>query len=459
MELSVLIIYLILCCLLGFFRVPAIKSFKDYALGSIQFSTLPLSLSMVAALVDSGTVVGSVGASCDNGIVYILPKAFIILKWWLFAKCLSIGFDFLKKKNCISLADIMTVFYGRVGTFCATIGLIQYFFLLGAIYKASGDVIETYVGIPIVYGAAIIACAVTLYSIFGGVHAVVTTDIIQFVIFITILPCIVILGIMNFDVANMISNIPNDRLTISTDQYPSFLSQILYVIVPTTGFDTIQRFLMCKDKAQVKGVSRYTGYIYCVFAIMMCTVGLLSSGLGAQGDNAIFFFLNSVVPASLHPLILVSFLAVFMSTASAFLNSISVILIRNVCSPMFKSFENTKKLPIVQAILGIIVSLAAFSTIFTNKKIIEILWMLDSFWDPLISAPLVMGLIGYTVRADQFKYVVITSLVGIFTSMYFIGVGSIITWAVSVLVSLSTIIILRNKTETTSGTKIKYESI
>ncbi len=447
MQPTILITYLLPYFILVFFRGPAIKTFSQYALGGLHFPTYILTLSTVACQINWGSILAVVDVASNDGIIFMVSMVFIVFKWLLFGKCISNGLDNLKQHQCVTLPDIMNVFYGKIGALCATLGLIQYVFFLGALYKILGSVIEKYLGIPIIYGSSIVAVAVTIYSIFARVNIVVATDVVQLIIFLTILSFLLIFGVTQLDLNVIFKNIPSEKLTIKPHQYYDLLNQILYVLVSVTGFDTIQRLLMCKDKVQVKNLCKYSGFICFIFGMTMSVIGLLSSALGAREDNSIFFFFNRVIPSDFHPLIVVSFLATIMSTANAFLNSINIILMKNVFSRIcdIEAADIRKKLPIIQTVLSLLVSGIAFSTVFINKATNEIFYLVDSFWDPLISIPLVMGLIGYTITQSQFKYLVIICSIIILVCTYYIGLGSIATWSLSVVSSLISIIFLRNQ--------------
>lgn len=440
-----LIFYLILCFVLGFFRIPKIKSLKEYALGNNQFSTWVLSFSLIATLIGPELVMGVAEKSYALGIVYIIPLCLIVFRWWFLANGLGNSLILLKQHKCMTLVDIMHLFFGSTGRFLCAGSVIIQFLILGILYKTAGIVLERYSGISMMNGALIIAISIALYSIFGGIHAVVITDVVQFFIFMTILPCILLIGFYNIDFSTVMNDIPYEKAHVTHDDVPLLLSLIIYGIIPSTGFPFIQRGLMCENKMQLKKVFNITGIICFFFMLLIATSGFLALSISPdiKSDDAIFAFIEKSVPPQIFGFIAISFLAIIMSTASSLLNSANVIIMKDIFEPIFPKLKNSKTELFITQIIGIFVVIISFFTIFIDKKIIDMFWTIENFWDPIVSIPLMTSLFGYRIPMGKFKYVIITSLTSVLIARYFHTDFDTITWSVGVIVSLITIIVLR----------------
>ncbi len=75
----------------------------------------------------------------------------------------------------------------------------------------------------------------------------------------------------------------------------------------------------------------------------------------------------------------------------------------------------------------------------------DMLWLMDNFWDPIVSAPLVLGLLGIRVKARNFKYVVFAALITVCTARAIHGNFDTVTLSFGIVASISTMFILRDK--------------
>ncbi len=439
--------YLTLCIFLGFFRIPKMKSLKDYSIGSTRFSTAVLTFSMIATAIGPIETMGEAEKSFSLGIVFVITSFLSIIHWGFFGRLLAPSLSYFKQNKCITLVDIMNLFYGKWGRYICTASVVLSIALLSIFYKSAAIILQKYLNIPLVHGAAIITIAIAMYSIFGGIHAVVITDTVQFFIFMTVIPLIFFLGFQNVDIPQTLNNVPYEKLHITTNDIPLLISFLIYGLIPTTGWPFIQRALMASNSNQVKKIFDITGVFTCIFYLMMGCIGLIAAGINPeiQSDDALLFFIDEVVPSSLMGFVAVSFLAIIMSTASSFLNATTVIIIKDVITPNFPSLNSNKKQLILTKLVGVIIAFASFGMIFVKDHIMDMLWMLDNFWDPFVSIPLVMALLGIRIKKDNFKYVLISALTAVLTARAFHDAFDTFTLSIGVIASIFSILYFKDK--------------
>ncbi len=439
--------YLTVCMMLGFFKVPKMRSLKDYAVGPAQFSTAALTLSMIAAAIGPGETMGEAEKSFSLGMVFVFSAVLQVIHWWLMGYIMAPSLKSLQFHGCITLVDIMKSFYGKWGKYVCTSNIILDIALLSIFYKASAQVLEKYLNIPFLHGAALITVAISVYSIFGGIHAIIITDVVQFFVFMIVIPGIFFLGFQNIDIPTTWNNIPYEKTHISMSDIPLMISFLIYGLIPTTGFPYIQRALMAKHGNQLKTIFTATGIFSSIFYLMMGVIGLLVSGMNPeiQSDDALFFFIDQVVPSSFMGCVAISFLAIIMSTASSFLNASTVIIIKDIITPAFPKLNNNKAQMFLTKFAGVIVAFASFGMMFVKDHIVDMLWTIDNFWDPFVSVPLVMGLLGVRIKPENFKYVLMSALAGVLISRAFHGEFDTITLVFGVISSISAMLFFRDK--------------
>jgi Na+/proline symporter len=366
---------------------------------------------------------------------------------------LASSIAYLKMNNCYTLVDIMRLFYGKWGKYVCLASLLMSIAIMSVCYKAAAIVLERYLHIPFVYGAAIITITVAIYSAFGGMHAITITDVLQFFIFIIIIPAVFFIGFQNIDFKAVIHDVPDAKMHINADNIGIFLSLLLYQIIPVTGFPYIQRGLMSSDARQVKSVFFTVGISASIFALMLCTIGMVVAGLNPDihGDDALFYFIDNTVPSSIIGFVAVSFLAIIMSTASSFLNSITVIIIKDIITPVFPKMAANDKQLMLTRFSGMIIAIAAFGMLFVKDQIIDMLWTMDNFWDPFISIPLIMGLMGMRIKKENFQYVVFSALAAVLIARAFNGSFDTVTLCAGVFVSALMMLVFRDRSITNTS--------
>ena len=71
--------------------------------------------------------------------------------------------------------------------------------------------------------------------------------------------------------------------------------------------------------------------------------------------------------------------------------------------------------------------------------------MMDNFWDPFVSIPLIMGLMGVRIKHENFKNVVFAALAAVLTARFFSDDFDTITLSAGVFVSAIMMLIYRDK--------------
>ena len=439
--------YLFLCMLLGFIRIPKMQNLKDYALGSSQFSTSILILSMIATFVDPFCTTGIAERGYSMGFLFALPLLGIVVIWTVMANLMAKAIGYLRANNCMTLSDILCFYYGKWGKYVCVLTILPAIAILSIFYKSAAFILEKYLNMPFEYAAIIVTTVIALYSIFGGIHAVVITDVAQFFIFITVLPAIIIYGFINLDIPSAWNAIPDEKIYISSEDMPMFISLIIQNLMPLTGLPFIQRTLMCKNRRQVKVMLNVSGVFACVFLFGMAIIGMIVYGMNPniKSDNALFYFIDQAVPPYIIGFVVVSFLAIIMSSASASLNAVNVIIIKDIITPIFPSIKNTNKELLVAKVIGIVIVVLSFNMIFVKDHIFDMLWTINNFWDPFITVPFVLGLAGIRIKSQNFKYVVIISTISLMIARYFHDSFDTITLCAGVGASAISIFIFRDR--------------
>lgn len=439
--------YLGLCLLIGLMKFPKIKTLRQYAMGTSSFSTLILSLSMMAALIGTADTIGTAEKGFSMGAVFIITSVIQFARWYLMGKFVGPSIPYMRVRGCITLVDMMYFMYGKLGRILGVTSIFCEVFLLAIYYKAAAFILERYLGIDFKYAAFAITVIVAMYSVFGGMNAIIITDVLQFFIFVVCFPIIFIIGVMSIDISSLFKSLPMEKTHITEDNLVDLFTMSVFTLVPPVALSYIQRLLMCEGEKQAQLVCQVTGLFSTFFIFMMGTIGLISYGMNPdlKSDEALFYFIDYSVPPFIIGFVAISFLAVIMSTASSFLNSINVVIMKDIVTPLFPVVKKKKFELLITKIIGFLVVVVAYNMIFVKEHVLDTLWMLCNFYDPFITIPLLMALGGCRIKNQHYKYVVIITLTSLMIAYYFHGNFDTLTFTVGTIVSIISTFAFRDR--------------
>ncbi|MFC1771656.1 sodium:solute symporter [Candidatus Margulisiibacteriota bacterium] len=384
-------IYILISILIGFFAYSKSKKANsaDYFIAGRALSWVHLGFTLFATWFSTFAILGSAGFHYKNGISWFLVQGFIataapLLVWFIGKKVWLLG----KKKGHITQGDMIAGSYhsSKLHYIVAVISLIALlpYCLIQLVGIGKILAVSTNNLVPYWAGVLIATLAIGLYSFFGGMKAIVWTDVLQGLIFGAILLfgcCIVVIEsgglIKGFSIA--IQKQP-DLFTFHSDTAGNFLTLL---IIWTLGFVTLphmfQRFYMAKSAKTIgRSITLSVVLGFLLVSIPTMIIGLLSVGLIdsiKDTDTLLPVLFAQYAPLTL-PLLVLGIFAAGMSTIDSQLLCASSIIIRDILGPFLKkrNLEINEKVggKIVIVSLITIVTIIALSPISRQSSIIVI---------------------------------------------------------------------------------------
>jgi len=409
-------VYLILCLLIGLYKTTKIKNIRDYAIGNKEFSIMVIISTIYATHVSANQVIAKVEQIYNVGMVFagalfFMPVAWILVKN-IFAK--NIG----NFEGCISISEIMHRLYGKSGLIVTNI--ITVIFSIGIVavqVTAIGYLFNFFFNISYFMGVLIGFGILTTYSMLGGVRAVALTDVFQFLIFFVALPLVA--GKAYFDAGgyyNIINRLPDSHKVITQDSSSvvTFLSFVFFATLPSVGGPYAQRLLMAKSRKQL-----LQSYNVLIFASVFLALILFILGFSIkviypniEAKTAFYHFMLDLPPIFIGFMV-AGMLAVTMSTADSWLNSLSVTIAHDIIKNSYYNITEKQELYIARfftffcGVLAVILALK-------SKEIFKLILMSQAFNYPITLIPLCAGMLSFR-----------TNYISFLTSVFF-GLASVI---------------------------------
>lgn len=404
----IIIVYLLIVMGTGLWAGRNIKSLTDYAVAGRSFGAIVIFFTLSASFIGGGFSMGNAER------VFLVGIANIVALWGFSFKELWVARYVAprmgKYSNAISVGDIMAIHYGQFAkVFSGFFGFILCAGILGAQIGATGYIFNVFLGIDRLWGIAIGCGIVITYAVFGGMRAVVWTDVIQFLILAVGIPLTLVFGVIQAGgVAAVMDAVPSSHFGLPTEPMALIALASLFltfVLGETLVPPYLQRLLIGKNPKQVARGTLYSGLFSIPFFAITGLIGMVALALNPElnPNLAMPYVIQQSLPLVLQGVVAAAVLAIIMSSADSFLNAASICFMNDVLKPLTPANEspalNLRLARLVTLVVGVLAVVFAISI----ESVLDILIYSYNFWAPLILVPLVAGIMG--CRATPVRFI------------------------------------------------------
>lgn len=351
-DLSIFVFYLIFMLGVGFYFLRKNKSKEDYFVGGRSMSASHIGLSVVATDVGGGFSIGLGGLGFAMGLSGSWMLFTGLLGAWLSAVLLIPRiYPLAQKHNFLTFPETLSIHYNKkVALAAGVISFIGYLgFTSSQILAGAKLASATFPAITISNAAIIMGVIAVVYTVIGGIKAVIYTDTIQWLILMVGLIFIGLpIGYNQIGGWEAIQNyVPHNFISLTNVSFVQIFNWLI-TIVPIwfVGMTLYQRIYACKDVHTAKKAWRIAGlFEWPIMAFMGVTLGLFArvafeqgmfTGVG-YGPNSgmdaelgLPLLLSNILPVGLMGLMMSAYFSAIMSTADSCLMAASGNLITDV---------------------------------------------------------------------------------------------------------------------------------
>jgi len=252
---------------------------------------------------------------------------------------------FYIRSRVATLPDFLEKRYSRASRdFLAVLSIFSAVFIhIGFSLYAGAVVLKGMFGFDIGWSIALTAILTGLYTIVGGLLAVVVTESVQTVVLIAGAACVVVFGLIAAGGwGGMAAAVEPVKLTVlrTAAETPSLPWYAVLLGYPIIGLwywcadqTIVQRVLGAKDERHARLGPLFAGFIKILPVFLFVLPGVIAAALVKQGKLPAFadsadtysVLINGLLPAGLKGVVAAALLAALMSTVSGALNSISTL--------------------------------------------------------------------------------------------------------------------------------------
>ncbi|MEM9158285.1 MAG: sodium/solute symporter [Verrucomicrobiota bacterium] len=340
-DLTIVAVYLIAVTFVGIWigRKNA-KTQEGYFLGNRQFNWVMIGFSLFATNVGMGMFVGGTGKAYQIGIAAVTPELFgglgltisaiVFIPLYLRSNITTLP-QFLERR----FATPAKLLYGSafVALAIITSPLTMYTGSIATLTLFNFEINATNIWLA----SLAIASTVGLYSVLGGLTAVVITDMIQVIVMVIGALLVAIIGLITVGGPNeFFTSLPEDNLEllrpIDDPHFPwhamvtgQLLASCLWAF---SNITMLQRVLGAKELENAqKGMLVGAGMK--MFALILFVIpGMIAAQLypGINPDTAYSELTRNLLPVGLSGLVLAGMIAALMSSADSGINALASIV-------------------------------------------------------------------------------------------------------------------------------------
>ena len=344
------------------------KSKKDYFLAGRKMGTFPLTLSTMATQLSAISFISApafVGLRPDGGMVWLsyefgVPIAMLFLMVYVLPALYRSGvvsiYDYLERRFDLSTRLLISIVFQ-----------VSRSFGTGVTIYATAIILNSVMGINFLTSIAIIGVITIIYSLQGGMKAVVYSDTIQMILIFFGIITIAIFALYNLGgVDNFLANVDTQRLTVLRTQSLGFNGDewgllpmifggfVLYASYYGCDQTQAQRTLSAKNESTVRRILLLNGLARFPIVLLYCTAGLILGTFATlnpeflaqidpeRPDTLVPLFIVNYLPHGIIGALVVALLAAAMSSLSSVVNSLSAVSIEDYVRLTGKELEQDR---------------------------------------------------------------------------------------------------------------------
>lgn len=379
-DASIFVIYMILMLGVGYYFLRKNKDPDDYFVGGRKMKSMHVGLSVVATDVGGGFSIGLGGLGFIMGIAGSWMLFTGLIGAWLTAVVLIPKVSKLgKAKNFYTFPQIFEHYYGRnVALLAGIISAIGYIgFTSSQILAGAKLASATFIDLDMNTALWLMGVIAVVYTVMGGLKAVIFTDTIQWII---LMGGLVFIGIpmAYYHIGGMDAirdSVATGHLDIFNLSWQTFLNWAVTIIpIWFVGMTLYQRIYSTPDEKTAKRAWYIAGlFEYPVMAFMGVLLGLFSrvavdhgmftelgyaTAEGLDAEKGLPLLLRTILPVGLMGLMMSAYFSAIMSTADSCLMASSGNIVTDIIGRFKKLTDHNKILRLSQVVTLVVGALA-----------------------------------------------------------------------------------------------------
>ncbi len=314
---------------------------RGYFLAGRNVGWFVVGASLFASNIGSEHLVGLAGTGAASGVAVaqfeILASLVLLILGWVFV-------PFYLRSGVFTMPEFLERRYSSGARwYLAIISVVGYVLTkISVTIAAGGIVFEALMGINFWTGALVVVIATGVYTVFGGLRAVLYTDLLQMFVLVGGATIVTVVGLSELGGWNGLYQVAgSDFFTLwkpmSDPDFPwtgiLLGAPILGVWYWCTDQFIVQRVLSATNQDNARRGTIFGGFLKLLPLFIFVIPGVIAHALAVSGrlelaepDQALPALIGALLPAGLRGIVVAGLLAALMSSLSSVFNSCSTLI-------------------------------------------------------------------------------------------------------------------------------------
>jgi SSS family solute:Na+ symporter len=388
-----------------------------YFLAGRNVGWFVIGASLFASNIGSEHLVGLAGAGASSGVVLgqyeVQASLILLILGWVFV-------PFYLKTGVFTMPEFLERRYSPSARwYLAVVSIVGYVLTKISVTIAAGGIVFTsLMGLNFWTGAIIVVVATGVYTIFGGLRAVLYTDLFQAFVLIAGSAAVLFIGLEKLGGwESMASTAGSDMLSmwkpVTDPNFPwtgiLFGAPIVAVWYWCTDQFIVQRVLSARNIDQARQGTLFAGFLKQLPLFLFVIPGVVAYSLAKRGDlvlekpdAALPTLIGVLLPVGFRGLVVAGLLAALMSSLSSVFNSCSTLVTIDIYKKLVPRASERRLVLVGQISTAVLVGLGLAWIPFMkyiSGQLYEYLQSVQAYISPPIAAVFLIGVFWKRVNA------------------------------------------------------------
>jgi SSS family solute:Na+ symporter len=415
-DLIIIGLYFCVVFAIGFYFSIKERTTTDYFLAGRNVGWFAIGASLFVSNISTEHFIGLAGSGASSGLAVghfeWLACFMLLILGWIFV-------PFYLRSNVFTMPEFLERRFNRsCATYLASISVIAYVFTKISVHLyAAAVVLERVVGWSPMTAAIILVVATGIYTVAGGLAAVIYTDLVQTLILVTGAVVLTLIGL------NHVGGFVGLRAALPPDYFhmikPAgdtafpwtgifFGAPILGIWYWCTDQVMVQRVLSARSEGHAKAATIFAGFLKVLPVFILVLPGLIAVALYRElfkfgpngevlnGDIAYPTMIVNLLPSGLVGLMIAALLAALMGAMSSVFNSASTLVTLDFYKKWRPNATERNLVTFGRAATGIMVLLGLLWVPFIHlisSQLYIYLQSVQAYISPPIAACFILGIL------------------------------------------------------------------
>ncbi len=433
LDFTIIGLYFAVVLSIGFYFSRRGKTTADYFLAGRHVGWIAIGASLFATNISSEHFLGLAGTGSKSGLAVghfeWLACLIVLLLGWVFT-------PFYLKSGVFTMPEFLERRYNSTARWYLSIVSIVAYILtkISISLYAGGILLQAILGWDMYTSALVIVLVTGLYTLIGGLSAVIYADLVQTVILIIGSLALTLIGldrVGGWD--TLVAGTPTEFWSMfkpmNDPDFPwtgiVFGAPILGIWYWCTDQYIVQRVLSAKNLDNARGGAIFAGFLKILPVFILVLPGIIALKLSngaVSGDKAYAWMVTTLLPSGVKGLVIAGLLAALMSSLSAMFNSTSTLLTIDIFKRLKPDADDKAMVNFGRLTTGAMVVLGLlwipFIGLLSDERMYVYLQSVQAYISPPIAACFLFGIFWNRVNGKGAIASLVTGLVlGVFRFM------------------------------------------